>query len=60
MWPTESETTYFLKDRTTFIRYYFDEAAKPFVDIHERIDAGTSPFESLYVVRSFETAGSRI
>ena len=45
MWPTESETTYFLKDRTTFIRYYFDEAAKPFVDIHERINAGTSPFE---------------
>ena len=45
MRPTESETTYFLKDRTTFIRYYFDEAAKPFVDIHERIDAGTSPFE---------------
>jgi hypothetical protein len=36
---------YFLKKRTSFIRFYYDESAKPFRDIQQKIELGHYPFD---------------
>lgn len=40
------EIQYFLEERTAFIRYYFDTASHPFVEIHRKIEAGEPPFDN--------------
>lgn len=39
---------FFLKERTAFIKYYFDEAAAPFIEITRKIEAEEPPFEPSY------------
>ena len=39
------DAIYFLKPRTAFIRFYYDECAKPFRDIQEKIELGHPPFD---------------
>lgn len=42
------DVDYFLKERTAFIKYYFDEAAAPFIETMRKIEAEESPFEPPY------------
>jgi hypothetical protein len=37
---------YFLNLRTSFIRFFYDESAKSFRDIQQKIDLGESPFDN--------------
>lgn len=39
------DVPYFLAERTSFVRYFFEEAVKPFEDTIRRIKAGESPYE---------------
>jgi hypothetical protein len=41
------DVLYFLKDRTQFIRQYYETAAEPFLEIMRKIDTGESPFDDL-------------
>lgn len=36
---------FFLKQRTAFIRHFFDEASTPFVETMRKIEAEEKPFE---------------
>jgi len=45
MIDTESETTWFLRYRTDFIRSYYETAAEPFRAIVCKIEAGEPPFD---------------
>jgi hypothetical protein len=38
------DINFFLKLRTEFIRYYYAEAVKPFLDIQRKIEKGLRPF----------------
>ncbi|MGH6890526.1 MAG: hypothetical protein ACREHF_15270 [Rhizomicrobium sp.] len=40
------EVQWFLEERTTFLRYYYDSAAAPFLEIHRKIEAGEPPYKS--------------
>ncbi len=42
------DVNFFLKERTAFIRYYFDEVAAPFIEIIRKIEAKEQPFEPSY------------
>ena len=42
----DSETAWFLTERTTFIRSYYDTAAAPFLERLRRIEAGEPPFDN--------------
>ena len=37
------DATYFLKERTKFIRFYYDVSEKPFRDMQDQIKAGAPP-----------------
>jgi hypothetical protein len=39
---------YFLRERITFIRRFYETAAKPFEDIKRKIEAGEEPYEPPY------------
>jgi hypothetical protein len=39
------DALYFLKKRTLFIRFYYDESAKPFRDIQQKVELGLPPFD---------------
>ena len=39
------DAVYFLKRRTSFIRFYYDEGAKPFRDLQQKIENGVYPFD---------------
>jgi hypothetical protein len=39
------DAVYFLKKRTSFIRFYYDESAKSFRDIQQKIELGHPPFD---------------
>jgi hypothetical protein len=39
------DAVYYLKKRTGFIRFYYEESAKPFGDIQLKIDRGLSPYD---------------
>ena len=40
------DATYFLKQRTNFIRFLYDESEKPFVDIKRRIEVKEPPYDN--------------
>lgn len=40
------DVLYFLKERTTFIRYLYDGASSPFLEIQRQIDTGSAPFDN--------------
>ncbi|MEB8056098.1 hypothetical protein [Pseudomonas fulva] len=42
------DVDFFLKERTAFIKHYFDEAAAPFIETMRKIEAEESPFEPPY------------
>lgn len=42
------EVLHFLKERTQFIRYFYDEACQPFCEIKRKIEAGEEPFKPPY------------
>jgi hypothetical protein len=39
------EVQWFLEQRTTFLRYYYQQASAPFLEIHRKIEAKEAPFE---------------
>jgi hypothetical protein len=42
------DVDFFLKERTAFIKHYFDEAAAPFIETMRKIEAEEPPFEPPY------------
>lgn len=42
------DVNFFLKERTAFIKYYFDEVAAPFIETMRKIEAEEPPFEPPY------------
>ncbi|POA55367.1 MULTISPECIES: hypothetical protein [unclassified Pseudomonas] len=42
------DVDFFLKERTAFIKHYFDEASAPFIETMRKIDAEEPPFEPPY------------
>ena len=46
------DVLYFLKERTAFIRQFYEVAAAPYLERHRKIEAGEDPFEQPYVDES--------
>lgn len=42
------DVLYFLKERTRFIRYFYETACQPFRETMRKIEAGEEPFEPPY------------
>lgn len=42
------DVDFFLKERTAFIKHYFDEASAPFIETMRKIEAEEPPFEPPY------------
>jgi hypothetical protein len=40
------DATYFLKERTKILRFFYDTSARPFLDIQRQIDEGLPPFDN--------------
>ena len=40
------EVLFFLKERTKFIRHFYDAAGDPFHETKRRIEAGEAPFDN--------------
>lgn len=48
------DVRFFLEERTTFVRYYYDTAASAFLEIHRRIEAKEEPYNKPHYDESGE------